>query len=153
MRRFWLLHLWSAWSFSVGCVEAGCHIGDRSEGLARIRAVRAHVEDTGEWPAITWWTPKADGGLDFASWPWVSAARGYGDCDDAMILAESILKGYDTRRAFVFAGERGHAMLLWKVGSYWYVVNNMVCTATLCTTPEEAARLYFGDATTDIIID
>lgn len=156
MRKLWVLYLWPVWSYGLGCAEAGCHLDDREEGERRIAEVRAAVEETGEWPVITWWTPRSDplaGWLDFGSLPWVSAARGSGDCDDAMLLAEEILEGYETRRAFVWAGSRSHAMLLWKVGSVWYIISNMVCQPTVCLTPEDAARIWFGDATTSIIID
>ena len=156
MRRFVILHLWPIWCYSAGCVEAGCHLDDRNEGEQRIVEVRAVVAETGEWPAITWWTPAPDplgGSLDFGSLPWVSAARGGGDCEDAMLLAEEILRGQETRRVFISGEGRSHTMLLWKVGSYWYIITNMICYPSVYTDPEQAARWWYGDKTTSVIID
>lgn len=155
MDWLWLFFIWPLVSFSVGGCEALMHLDDLSEGRQRIADVRATVDATGEWPKVAWWSYREDplgGLLDFASRPWVSAARGSGDCEDAMLLAEGILSGHDTRRAYVSRGGRGHSLLLWRNGSYWYIIDNMVCLPIAYDTPEEAGRDYYGDQTEVVII-
>lgn len=153
MRRFWCLYLWPIWSGTLGCVEAVGYVGRLDEGRERIREARAVVAETGEWPEIDWWTPEPEGLLDYGSWPIVSATRGSGDCDDAMLLAETILVGQETCRAFVSSSTVDHIVLLWKVGSYWYIISNMTCYSTRHTTPEAAAWEIYKEDTTSIIID
>lgn len=156
MRRFWILCILPVWNYSAGCIEASLHMDDREEGERRIAEVRAQVDETGTWPHVEWWTDAQDplgGWLDFESRPWVSAARGSGDCEDAMALAEEILSGYVTRRAYIRHAAGSHAALLWHTSDGWVVITNMVLLPRYYDTPEEAALSLFGDATEDIIID
>lgn len=155
MRRFWFLVLLPVWSDSLGCLEALPRLDDRDEGHARITEVRAEIDETGAWPCVEWWTDKQDpagGLLDFASQPWLSAARGSGDCDDAMVLAEEILYGYETLRAYVETARGWHAVLLWHAEEGWRVISNMVLLPWIALTPEAVADMIFGSDTLDVII-
>ncbi|MDK1020047.1 MAG: hypothetical protein QGD90_00225 [Candidatus Hydrogenedentes bacterium] len=156
MSRFWFLFLWPAITYPIGCGEALMHVGDRGEGEQRIEDARAEVDASGTWPVAEWWTDKQDplgGWLDFASKPWVSAARGSGDCEDAMVLAEAILSGHVTHRVYIKNSAGWHAVLVWHTSDGWAVITNMVLLPRYYDTAEEAARGLFGDATEDIIID
>lgn len=155
MSRLWFLFLMPVWSGAAGCVEAAMHLDDRAEGEQRIEDARAEVDASGTWPVAEWWADKQDplgGWLDFASKPWVSAARGSGDCEDAMVLAEAILIGHETRRVFIEHGTGWHAVLLWHTSDGWVLITNMVLLPRYYDTAEDAARSLFGDATEDIII-
>jgi hypothetical protein len=151
MRRVWFLVLLPIWNFSAGCVEACLHWDDRDEGYQRIAEVRAEIEETCAWPVIEWWTDKGDT-IGFESYPWVTAARGYGDCEDAMALAEEILEGYVTCRAYIKHPGGWHAVLLWQTSDGWSVITNMVHMPRYYETAREAAFSLYGDATEDIIL-
>lgn len=152
MRRFWFLVLLPIWSDSLGCLEALPRLDDRNEGQQRIAEVRAEVAGAGTWPVVEWWTDKEDGFLDFASKPWVSAARGSGDCDDAMVLAREILRGYETLRAYVETAQSWHAVLLWHAEEGWRVISNMVLLPWIALTPDAVADMIFGSDTLDVFI-
>jgi hypothetical protein len=159
MRRLWLLFwmgvLWPSCSAVVGCVESIWYLPQYEEGQARIEEVRAEVYETGTWPHVEWWSDRQDplgGFFDFASRPWVSAARGSGDCDDAMVLAEEILRGYHTLRVFVESSLGWHAALLWLTSNGWVVISNMVLLPWIANSPAEVAAMIFGSDTINIFI-
>jgi len=155
MQRFWFLVILPLWNGSAGCLEASMHLDDRDEGVRRIEETRVEIAETGAWPHIEWWTDEADplgGWFDFTSIPWVSAARGSGDCDDAMALAEAILRGYETLRVFVESSRGWHAALLWHTPGGWVVISNMVLLPWIADTAEEVAYMIFGSDTQDVFI-
>ncbi len=139
MKRFWFLFLWPVFSDSIGCVESLQYLPERDFGEQRIQEVRQEVEDAG-WPYVDWWSDKKDGFLDFASEAWVSAAHGHGDCDEAMVLAEEILRAYETIRAFT----ENHVVLLWQTPGGWMMISNMVLLPWIAPTPQELMELVFG---------
>lgn len=152
MRRFWFLFVLPIWSNTLSCVEALPHLQDMDEGRARIAEVRAEVDETGTWPFVEWWTDKEDSFLDFASRPWVSAARGSGDCEDAMVLARVILQSYETLRVYVETSRGWHAALLWHTPAGWVVISNMVLLPWIAATAAGVAAMIFGSDTLDMII-
>ena len=153
MKRLWFLIIFPAWSNGIGCLEALTRLDDRDAGTQRIADVREQVDEAGIWPHVEWWSDKEDGVLDFASKPWVSAASGHGDCDDAMVLAEKILEGYETLRAFVESANGWHAVLIWRIGDYYGVISNMVLFPWRAATPEAVVNMIFGSDTLDWVIE
>ena len=154
MKRFWFLFLMPLITAPMTCVEAVCHWDDRELGQQRIEEARQQVRETGEWTTPSWWRDDQDpldGLLDFASRPWVSAVRG-GDCEDAMLLARSILNAFETIRAYVEGPGGWHAILLWSTPDGWRIITNMVLLPCVAPTAEAVAYMLFGSDTEDMLL-
>lgn len=155
MRRFWFLFLMPIWSNTLSCMEALPRLDDRDEGQRRIEEVREEVAESGTWPFIDWWRGRQDplnGYLDFASRPWVSAARGSGDCEDATVLAMFILQRYETLRASVVSTFGRHSVLLWRTVDGWRVISNMILLPWVALSPWAVADMIFGSDTISVFI-
>lgn|GEM_PF-3508590 len=90
--------------------------------------------------------------FDFTSYDWVTVARKRGDCDDFMVLWESILKYQgDVIRVTVRSTEgRGHAMLLFypKGSGHVYLLSNVGVRGMAPKGEEDALiRLFYGEKT------
>jgi hypothetical protein len=138
------------WDLAVSSIEALFYLRRRREALAVLRSLRdlpdghalsSWYESTG----FAWRRDPLGGLLDFASQPWVSVARARGDCDDMMLIAESVLKPrYDEgRRCFVFDEDgRGHALYVVRQGDSWYAASNQSFLGPYGSAAGAAACFY-----------
>ena len=115
------------WNWVASSLEALLYLRRRREALAVLRSLRDLPDGHAlsrwyESMGFVWRSDPLRGLLDFASRPWVSIARGRGDCDDMMLIAEFALEGrYDEgHRAFVYdAAGSGHALYVLRKGDRW----------------------------------
>ncbi|MHC5054601.1 MAG: hypothetical protein ACYTKD_07780 [Planctomycetota bacterium] len=143
-----------AWNWVASSLEALLYLRQRAQAHAVLRSLRdlpdGHAlsrwyESTG----FAWRSDPLGGLLDFASRPWVSVARGRGDCDDMMVIAESVLKPrYDEgRRCFVYDEDaRGHALYVVRQGDSWYAASNQSFLGPYGSAAE-AAECFYGPRT------
>jgi hypothetical protein len=120
------------WYWVASSIEALLHLRRRSAAVAILRSIRdlPDGETLSRWyeaSGFGWRPDPLHGLLDFASKPWVSVAKGYGDCDDMMLIAELALKRrYDEgHRCFTYTSDGGgHATYIVRAGALWYVMSN-----------------------------
>jgi hypothetical protein len=143
-----------AWNWVASSLEALFYLRRRREALAVLRSLRdlpdGHAlsrwyESTG----FAWRSDLLRGLLDFASRPWVSVARGRGDCDDMMLVAECVLEPRydDGRRCFVYDETgSGHALYVVRQGNRWYAASNQRFLGPFGSA-DEAAECHYGPRT------
>jgi len=91
------------------------------------------------------------GALDYVSYPEITAAKKFGDCDDFAELALEVLKDHFevAYRLYTFSGIfKGHVMVLLHNGHCWQLISNK--TRLLWTNDgenifERAAKAYCGE--------
>lgn len=90
---------------------------------------------------------------DFTNYPWVTIAGRRGDCDDFMVLWESILKDRGkTERVFVAGPASAHAMLLFTKDGMVLLLSNMDVFATGKPGEEDKMiRMFYGAGTVNFI--
>lgn len=88
---------------------------------------------------------------DFTSYPWVTIARKRGDCDDFMLLWESVVKYWDgeSKRITVTSTAGGaHAMLFFYKDDLLFLLSNLrVLGAAKRGDEEDLIKLFYRDRT------
>lgn len=114
--RVWLRHLEPTWHRIPAGIQAWC-MGKRAEVegrliLSKLRALAPSTPQISrELAAMNFeWTQDPAGGLlDFIQHPWVTCARGKGDCDDWARLWSAVLKGHGQVEELVCVSKSGSA--------------------------------------------
>ena len=142
------------WNLIASSLEALFYLRRRPEALAVLRSLRGMPDGhaLSRWydsAGFIWQSDPFHGFLDFASKPWVSVAKGHGDCDDMMLIAEFALEGrYDEgHRCFVYDSDgSGHALYILRQGDRWYAASNQSFLGPY-DSATKAAECFYGPLT------
>ncbi len=142
-------------NFILSSLEAPFWWSKRKDAQEVLKALR--VEGTPktllQWyqeVEFKWRQDPLKGFLDFSSKPWVSIARHAGDCDDMMVIAESVLKGRYSEVGYKASIKRddgrGHAIYVVLSDDNWRVFSNTVSVSGF-TSLADALKWFYGDRT------
>jgi len=163
---YWLLYrIWRPIrDFVCGNLEALFQRGknDALDDLDIIRSAVARTQNAQllqKWYAdrvFVWKSDPFKGRLDYVSKPWVSVARGYGDCDDMMAIAEYVLapiRGEGHRASTYSEDGSGHAVYVFQngFGLRWEMMSNQYHKGPF-VSPEQAVRTCYGEDTSRMYI-
>lgn len=152
--RFFLKSLVPAWYGMTGGFESLSKLKYRKRAKKELKEAKERIKttiDLAAWYKETGIYYKRDK-LDCGSYPWVTVAKGCGDCEDFMLLSYAIMKDKaKCYKAFCYGRTdkgkiAGHAILVVKENDEWVLMSNQY-RRTGFTSRDDAAKHHFADKT------
>jgi len=154
----WYRYLQKFWNLIPSSIEALWYIRKRRLGAKRLKMLKV----LGDKPTIVerimrsygfqWRRDPLWGKLDYHSKPWVTCARGAGDCDDFACLWAEILKSKEVEFKLLstYSKKRGHVMCVARMenGISFLLSNYRVLSVARTKIEEEFfEKIFYGDDT------